>query len=237
MASDGIMVARGDLGIEIPIEQVPVIQKEMITKCINSEKIAITATQMLYSMIHSRYPTRAEVSDVANAVYDGSDALMLSGETAYGNYPKQSITMMTKIIRNVESHKDHSLSFHDTKKNAIPEFLANTALLAAHDLPIKAICVQSKTGRNARLISSQRVSVPIISITESNQSARELSLYYGIYSYSRPKNKKRDTFLSAIIKDMATSKYVANDDLLLHMGHRQNSQKRFVEIGTVRDYL
>jgi pyruvate kinase len=235
--SDGIMVARGDLGIEIPIEQVPVIQKEMITKCINTGKIAITATQMLYSMISSRFPTRAEVSDVANAVYDGSDALMLSGETAYGKYPKQSLATMTKIIRNVELHKDHTLSFHDTKTDAIPEFLANTAVLAAHDLPIKAICVQSQTGRNARLISSQRIGVPIISVTESNRSARELSLYYGIYSHPRPKNKKRETFLSELIEAFVSSKYVRKDDLLLHMGHADDSHKRFVEIGKARDYL
>ena len=179
---DGIMIARGDMGVEIPFEELPAIQKKLITKCRLLGKRVITATEMLESMIKNPRPTRAEISDVANAVYDGTSAIMLSGETAAGKYPVLSVKTMAQIAKNTEEN------IHDEKRFLTREFkIKNTVDAISHatcgmaiDIGAKAIAVCSLSGSTARMVSRFRPAVPIIGITTSEKAWRRLSLSWGI---------------------------------------------------------
>jgi len=175
-----VMVARGDLGIEIPAEEVPIIQKQMIRTCIRRVKPVITATQMLHSMIDNPRPTRAEVSDVANAIYDGTDAVMLSGETAYGKYPVEAVQTMADIARNVEAHKNtlnYKLPvFQQAEELMSRNHLAKAAVSMAISLPAKAIITSTKSGDTAQICASYRGKTPIFALSESERTVRELSL-------------------------------------------------------------
>lgn len=175
----GIMIARGDLGVEIPIEEVPSIQKEIIRKCIQNAKPVIVATQMLQSMTKNPRCTRAEANDVANSVYDCSDALMLSGETAYGDYPIESVKMMTKIIKNIESIRpDHDITM---KKEGIISFLARSTLMATREIKdVKAIVVPTSKGFTARLVSSLRSKKYVYAECKNKTVMRQLNLSYGV---------------------------------------------------------
>ncbi len=185
--SDGIMVARGDLGIEIASERVPQVQKNIIEKCRSAGKPVITATQMLDSMIHNPRPTRAESSDVANAVLDGTDAVMLSGETAAGKYPIEAIETMDKICRSIETNVEsiyYSLDYRkpDWKEKQIVESLAYSCVTIAENVEAKAISVITHSGNTARRISKFRPKVPIIAFTESLKVRRQLNLVWGVHS-------------------------------------------------------
>ncbi len=179
---DGIMIARGDMGVEIPFEELPYIQKKLITKCRLLGKRVITATEMLESMIQNPRPTRAEISDVANAVYDGTSAIMLSGETAAGKYPVESVETMAKIAKNTEDN------IHYAKRFLSREFkIKNTADAISHatcgmaiDIDAAAIVVCSLSGMTARMVSRFRPPVNIIGFTTSEQSWRKLSLSWGV---------------------------------------------------------
>ncbi|MGB5809665.1 MAG: pyruvate kinase [Polyangiales bacterium] len=186
-AADGIMVARGDLGVEVGAERVPLVQKRIIRVANAGGKLVITATQMLDSMIRNPRPTRAEAADVANAVMDGSDALMLSGETAAGQYPVEALQMMDAIIRDVESDyvEDFSREFHDMGETAEEEWpFANAAARAAAvlttNLPLKAVVVFTQDGRSARLLSQHRPRAPIVAVTSKVRVARQLALEWGV---------------------------------------------------------
>jgi pyruvate kinase len=161
--ADGVMVARGDLGVELPPEQVPAIQKEIIRRASEWRKPVITATQMLESMIDNPRPTRAEVSDVANAVFDGTDAVMLSGETAKGKYPREAVAMMARIVAEAEAHMDAMpfLRNHSGADLSIAETICESVAHAADDLKMRAIIVFTETGTTARLISKYRPRCPI----------------------------------------------------------------------------
>lgn len=186
-ASDGIMVARGDLGSEIPIEQVCIAQKMMISKCNLQGKIVITATQMLDSMIKNPSPTRAEVSDVANAVIDGSDCVMLSGETAKGSYPTLAVKMMADICREAEDNIDFAhvnAQINNRLKGPpsdITEAIASSAVLTAFNVSATAIVVMSESGRSARMVSKFRPSARIICVTVSEICARQALAEWGVY--------------------------------------------------------
>ncbi|NBC03640.1 MAG: pyruvate kinase [Bacteroidetes bacterium] len=185
--TDGIMVARGDLGIEIPSEQVPLVQKKIIEKCRIAGKPVITATQMLDSMINNPRATRAESSDVANAVLDGTDAVMLSGETAAGKYPVEAVRTMDKIIKSVESNADslyYSLKYKkpDWKEKQIIESLAYSCVTIADNIEAKAISTITHSGSTARRISKFRPRVPIVAFTESLIVRRQLNLVWGVQS-------------------------------------------------------
>ncbi len=185
--TDGIMVARGDLGIEIPSEQVPLVQKKIIEKCRIAGKPVITATQMLDSMINNPRATRAESSDVANAVLDGTDAVMLSGETAAGNYPVEAVKTMDKIIKSVEGSADglyYSLKYKkpDWKEKQIIESLAYSCVTIADNIEAKAISTITHSGNTARRISKFRPRVPIVAFTESLIVRRQLNLVWGVQS-------------------------------------------------------
>ena len=179
---DGIMVARGDLGVEIPFEELPVTQKHLITKCRMLGKRVITATEMLESMINNPRPTRAEISDVANAVYDGSSAVMLSGETAMGKYPVLTVKTMSKIIEKTESYINYDSLFSSadfTIRNAVDAISHSTACMAI-DIHAKAIVVCSISGITARMVSRFRAPVDIIGMTTSEQTWRKLALSWGV---------------------------------------------------------
>jgi len=185
--ADGIMVARGDLGIEIPSEQVPLVQKKIIERCRTAGKPVITATQMLDSMIVNPRATRAESSDVANAVMDGTDAVMLSGETAAGKYPAEAVQTMVKIIKSVESNSDsiyYSLKYRkpDWKEKQVIESLAYSCVTIAENVDAKAISTITHSGNTARRIAKFRPKVPIIAFTESQIVRRQLNLVWGVES-------------------------------------------------------
>ncbi len=180
--TDGVMVARGDLGVEIPFEEVPIIQKMLIKKCREKAKTVITATQMLESMTKNPRPTRAEVSDVANAIYDRTDAVMLSGESAKGKYPVEAIKAMDKIAREVESSFDYIKKFDENRTVLLPNIasaVSHSACTTAHDLGAKLIAVVSMTGRAVRMVAKYRPACPILACTPNERTLRQLSLIWG----------------------------------------------------------
>jgi pyruvate kinase len=186
-ASDGIMVARGDLGVEISPEKVPLIQKRIIRACNEAGKPVITATQMLESMVHNPRPTRAETSDVANAILDGTDAIMLSAETASGNYPMEAVSMMVQVARDVEGDPQLKTQvFHpQADKDGRPrlaEVIGQSACRAAEAVNAAAILAFTQTGSTAALVSKYRPSISIFAVTPSSQVRRRLALYAGVHS-------------------------------------------------------
>jgi len=179
---DGVMVARGDLGVEVPFEELPSIQKTIINKCRIRGKRSITATEMLESMIKQPRPTRAEISDVANAVYDGSSAIMLSGETAAGAYPVEAVKAMAKIAKQAEANTEYiayikDSDFHITK---LSEALSHSACTLAHDIGAKVIVVCTRTGGTARTVSRFRPMIDIIGMTTDERAYRKLALSWGV---------------------------------------------------------
>ncbi|HYO75975.1 MAG TPA: pyruvate kinase, partial [Thermoanaerobaculia bacterium] len=189
-ASDGVMVARGDLGVELPPEAVPIIQKKVLARASRFGRFAITATQMLESMTTHSRPTRAEASDVANAIFDGSDAVMLSAETASGKYPVEAVQMMARIVFAAEAnrqHVSHEWEREPFRKNSetdeFTDALAGAANYAAEQLEAKYIVVFTQTGFAARLMSKFRPAVPIIALTTSSGVARRMNLLWGVQPF------------------------------------------------------
>lgn len=177
---DGLMIARGDLGVEVPPEKVPLIQKNLIEKCNAAMKPVITATQMLESMTEHMNPTRAEATDVANAVIDGTDALMLSGETAIGKYPVEALKMMDRIISFTETHRHKTTLYKDIISKTFAQAIAEAACISAMDIKAKAIVAFSRTGFTALLVSKFRPRVPIVGFTIKEEVRRRMNLYWGI---------------------------------------------------------
>lgn len=179
--ADGVMVARGDLGVEMPAEKVPIIQKHVIRRAAEWRKPVITATQMLESMTDHPRPTRAEASDVANAILDGSDAVMLSAETASGNYPREAVAIMAKIVLEAESNMpEPTPRRRENRHLSISETICESVAHAAQDLDMKAICVYTETGATARLISKYRPKAAIYAITSSPSVCARLNLTWGV---------------------------------------------------------
>ena len=178
--SDGVMVARGDLGVEIPYVELPNIQKHIITQCRIHGKRVITATEMLESMIHNPRPTRAEISDVANAVYDGTSAVMLSGETAAGDFPVKSVVAMAKILEHAETHIEYIQTIDNFEIKTTSEALSHSAATLAKDLNASAIVVCTRTGGTARKVSRFRPNINIIGITTDIHAYRQLALSWGV---------------------------------------------------------
>jgi pyruvate kinase len=182
--ADGIMVARGDLGVEIPAEQVPYIQKMMIRKCKEMYKPVITATQMLDSMIRNPRPTRAEVTDVANAVYDGTDAVMLSGETAQGKYPLEALQMMVEIVKNTEQHLDYDTLLakaQENRKKSISSAIGYSSVATAASLGASCIITPTASGATARVVSKFRPEAMIVGVSPNEESLRRMQIYRGVY--------------------------------------------------------
>ena len=202
-ASDGIMVARGDLGVEIPAHEVPIIQKKMIKATIRQGKPVITATQMLDSMIRNPRPTRAEVSDVANAVFDGTSCVMLSGETASGKYPVEALKTMVSTAEAAESAIDYWGRFRENALtpgvSSINDAITHSCCLTAMDLGATAILAATKSGHTAKVISRFRPACPIIAVCQSEQTRRQLAISWGVHPYLNGEVDSTDRLFSMAV--------------------------------------
>jgi len=232
----GIMVARGDLGIEISAEKIPAIQRILIRKAVQQKKPVIIATQMLHSMIDNPRPTRAEVSDVATAIYDRTDAIMLSGETAYGNYPVESVKVMSKIALEVEASKD--------KRNDLPvprldnetsAFLAEAAVLASKELKVSAIVTDTLTGKIARYIAAFRGTLPVYAKCHNGRVKRELALSYGVFPSEIQSKKNKHKLIETSLLDLVERNLITEKDTVVYVGGNfgVGGGTSFIEIASV----
>ncbi|MFL0555868.1 pyruvate kinase [Paenibacillus barengoltzii] len=238
--SDGLMVARGDLGVEIPAEDVPLVQKRMIEKCNRVGKPVITATQMLDSMQRNPRPTRAEASDVANAIFDGTDAIMLSGETAAGKYPVESVLTMSRIAEKAESALEYREIFvkqsnaqQTTVTEAISQAVANSAL----ELNAKAIITSTETGYTARMVSKYRPKAPIIAVTTEDQTLRRLALNWGVTPVKGDIASTTDEMFDKAMKGGLDSGLVKEGDLVVITAGvplGRSGSTNLVKIGQIR---
>lgn len=202
--SDGIMVARGDLGVEIPAEDVPLVQKQLISKCNIAGKPVITATQMLDSMQRNPRPTRAEASDVANAIFDGTDAIMLSGETAAGHYPVESVQTMSNIALKTETALNHKLILSDRSKTVdmtITDAISQSVTHTAMNLDVSAIITPTESGHTARMIAKYRPKSPIVAVTFSEHVNRQLSLVWGVHAAQGSRANSTDEMLDIAVNE------------------------------------
>ncbi|NGQ94862.1 pyruvate kinase [Brevibacillus sp. SYP-B805] len=216
--ADGLMVARGDLGVEIPAEEVPLVQKKLIKKCNELGKPVITATQMLDSMQRNPRPTRAEASDVANAIFDGTDAIMLSGETAAGKYPVESVETMNRIALRAERElnyreifRGHALAKQVTITDAISQAVANAAL----DLEAAAVLTPTESGHTARMVSKYRPKAPIVAVTPHEGVARRLTIVNGVYPLVSAVAHTTDEMLALSVSEALKSGIVRHGDLVI----------------------
>ncbi|SHE69579.1 pyruvate kinase [Clostridium fallax] len=220
-ASDGIMVARGDLGVEIPIEQVPAVQKMIIEKCNAIGKPVITATQMLDSMIRNPRPTRAEVSDVANAILDGTDAIMLSGESANGSWPVEAVQTMDRIARETEKQLTYEVSVSNAKNHipAVEGVISRAACNAANELKATAIISSTQSGATARRISQCRPDAPIVAITPDEKVAKKLALSWGVLPIVAEKMNSTDEMMEKSVEIAKANNLVkAGDTVVIAAG-------------------
>lgn len=238
--ADGIMVARGDLGIEIAAEKIPGIQHQLVRKCIRMKKPVIIATQMLHSMIQNPRPTRAEISDIAAAIYERADAIMLSGETAFGPYPVEAVNVMTRVANEVEQQLDH-LPFSNVtpEEDSILATLAHSAVLACQSHDIKAIITDTLGGRTGRYLSAYRGNSPVFAMCFYPHIMRQLALSYGIEAYLIKRQNSRDGFMDEAIQMIAKKGYLSPDDLVVVLGGSFGPANgaSFIEIAQVKNLL
>lgn len=234
----GIMVARGDLAIEIPYEKIPGIQRLLINKCIDRRKPVIIATQMLHSMIHNPRPTRAEVNDVASAIYSNADAVMLSGETASGKYPVEAVKTMAKVAYEVESSRE---GMNDIPivviSNKISDFLCKSAVQASINLDAKAIIADTTSGRTIRSIAAYRGNKPIYAQCYTKRTMRELQLLYGVITdYMEPQNTSHE-FLIDAMNHLQQDHHFNKDDLMVVIAGNfgRSYGASYIEIGTIEN--
>jgi pyruvate kinase len=233
----GIMVARGDLGIEIPYEKIPGIQKMIITKCIITRKPVIVATQMLHSMITNPRPTRAEVSDIASAIYSQTDAIMLSGETANGKYPVESVRTMTKVALEVEKNKEKFMNVpYLNVTGEISAYLAKVAVKTAFRIGARGIIADTTGGRTIRDMASYRGINLILAQCYSESTMRELALSYGVYASYQEKRKSVDEFIHIALKNLTVTHNLQSDDIVVVLAGNFSggSGFSFIEVGSVQ---
>lgn len=239
-ASYGIMVARGDLGIEIPAEKIPPIQHSIITKCIACHKPVIVATQMLHSMINNPRPTRAEVSDIANAVYQRTDCLMLSGETANGRYPVEAVATMARIATEIEHTLIQDSTAADVpvlQDNHVTAFLARQAVVSEREIGTKAILADSFHGRTARFIASFRGNCPVYALCYRQRTMRWLSLSYGIKAYFYKGYKVEHRYPIDALQDFIEQGLLTPNDRVAFLGALNGTGATFLEINCVSAIL
>lgn len=236
----GIMVARGDLGIEIPYERIPGIQKYLVHKCIERRRPVIIATQMLHSMIENPRPTRAEVTDIASAIYGQADAVMLSGETAFGKYPVESVRTMARVAKEVEDSKE---SFYDTPtyvlNNMVTAYLCKSAVKASIRLDAKAVIADTTSGKTVRSLSAARGKKPVYAQCYSRKTMRELQLSYGVYTdYMKPRRTSHD-FLKSAIANLKQYHQFGDDDLIVVIAGNfgRSAGATYIEIGSLENLL
>lgn len=236
----GVMIARGDLGIEVAQEKIPGIQRKLIRKCVKAKKPVIVATQMLHSMIKNPRPTRAEVTDVANAIYYRTDALMLSGETAYGKYPVESVRTMASIAKEAEKTKmaendiPIEISTHD-----LTSFLCNAAVETSTKLGTKAIITDTYSGRTARYLAAYRGTVPVLAICYHERSTRELALSYGVIPiYQQGKGNTQQYFIEAL-QHLLEKGWIERESLVCYLSGSfgEGFGTTFIEVNNVNKIL
>lgn len=240
--ASGIMIARGDLGIEIPFERIPGIQRHLIRKAIEKKKPVIVATQMLHSMITNPRPTRAEVTDIANAIYYRTDAVMLSGETAYGKYAIEAVQTMSRVIYEAEQTR---LEANDIRVPIEGDDLTTTAFLAKQavksitKLNVKALIADSYTGRTARYLAAFRGRVPIYAVCYRKPISRQLSLSYGVKTKYVPLEKGMPQNLTEALEQLVASGYLTMEDKVAHMSGNigKNGSTNSLEIDTVHNLI
>lgn len=240
-AADGVMVARGDLGIEVPQERIPGIQRLLIRKCILAKKPVIVATQMLHTMINNPRPTRAEVTDIANAIYYRTDALMLSGETAYGKYPIEAVQTMAKIAAQAEKDKmeenDIRIPLADDS-NDVTAFLAKQAVKATSKLKIRAIITDSFSGRTARNLAAFRGKYPVLAICYKEKTMRHLALSYGVDAIYMPELANGQEYYFAALRRLLKEGRLHSEDMVGYLSSgKAGTQTSFFEINVVEDVL
>jgi pyruvate kinase len=229
----GVMVARGDLGVEIPAEQIPRVQRHIVQRCIESKKPVIIATQMLHSMITNPRPTRAEVSDIASAIYQRADAIMLSGETASGAYPVEAVETMARIAaeceRDMERDADAPMPLTDNETTTL---LAQSAVRATMSLPVKAIVIDTMSGRTGRYLSAFRSSKPVYTVCYRHSVMRQLAISYGIHAMYV---EAQGNSLLRIFYYLERRKWIRKEDLVAIVGGSfgEENGASFLEIGTV----
>ncbi len=214
-AADGIMVARGDMGVEIPFEQIPAIQKSLIRKGYNAGKQVITATQMLESMITNPRPTRAEITDIANAIYDGTSAIMLSGETAAGKFPVETVETMARIAETTESCIDYKGNLSErknTKNCTVTEAISHATVTTACDIDAAAIITVTKSGRTAKMISKYRPSCDIIGLTPDPVTCRQLNLSWGVRPSLIDEMTNTDDLIAAALEAAKKTEFIKTGD-------------------------
>ncbi|MEI6378457.1 MAG: pyruvate kinase [Candidatus Falkowbacteria bacterium] len=221
--ADGIMVARGDLGVEIPMEEVPFVQKLLIRKCVEQGKSVITATQMLHSMIQNPRPTRAEVSDVTNAMLDGTDAVMLSGETAYGDHALAAVRTMATIACKVDVMKSLVYSTRIRPEHRLADYLSKAAVKMAEELGAKEIILSDVSDYSAEMVASYRPSVPVFVKCVNETRARQLALSYGIYAHCLPKEEFNNGMLRKMLTDLVRKGKLKSKDLIVYLSGEQSS--------------
>lgn len=240
-ASYGVMVARGDLGIEVPVERIPGIQRMIIRKCVERHKPVIVATQMLHTMINNPRPTRAEVTDIANAIYSNTDALMLSGETAAGKYPLKAVKTMARVAEQAEKDRQNfdpiynvPLNEHCTQR----EFLAHSAIESTRLLGVEGIITASKSGYTARCLATYRGPKPILAICYNEKTQRWLNLSYGIIAVYQKKGSTPDAIFEAALRMLRQKGYLTNDDKVAYLSGSMDSVgagTTYLEINKVGD--
>ena len=237
----GIMIARGDLGIEVPQERIPGIQRILIKKCILAKKPVIVATQMLHTMINNPRPTRAEVTDIANAIYYRTDALMLSGETAYGKYPVEAVKTMAKIAAQAEKDKmeENDIPIPLTPANTdVTSFLAKQAVRATNLMPIRAIITDSFSGLTARNLAAFRGKYPVLAICYKEKTMRHLALSYGVVAIYMPEKANGQEYYFAALRKLMDDGVLSENEMVAYLsGGKQGTHTSFLEINQVGDVL
>jgi pyruvate kinase len=237
-ASYGIMIARGDLGIEVPIERIPGIQRKIIRKCIEKKKPVIVATQMLHTMIHNPRPTRAEVTDIANAVYSSTDALMLSGETASGKYPVEAVQTMASIAEQAELDRmQHTLVAPLSTNCDVRDFMAHAAIEATEKLGVKGIITDSTTGITARALAAFRGPHPVLAICYKDKLQRLLNLSYGVIPVYQKDHIDSERLFLAAVRMLRQKGYVDLDDKIAYLSGNVGAggATKFLEVNTVKE--
>ena len=236
-AAGGIMVARGDLGVEIEPEKVPLIQKSLIKLCNQKGKLVVTATEMLESMIHQPNPTRAEVSDVANAILDGSDAVMLSGETAIGEYPVQAVSMMTRIAN--ETEKAVKSNVEDTKFINISDTVSKAIQRISQSMPIHKVITLTRSGYTARMITRFKITQPIIAVTPEIKVKKQLALIFGVQPVIIDYTEEKDR-ISAVAKQLRAMHLLNDEETVLFTAGERTTMKHAsnsIEIHRIRELM
>ena len=240
-ASYGIMIARGDLGIEVPIERIPGIQRQIIRKCVRTKKPVIVATQMLHTMINNPRPTRAEVTDIANAIYYRTDALMLSGETASGKYPVEAVRTMAAIAEQAEKDKmrENDIEVPLSANCDIREFMAHSAIEATEKLGVKGIITDASSGDTARNLAAFRGPNPVLAICYNDKLQRLLNLSYGVIPVYQKEHIDPEVLFHAAVRMLRQKGYVQDDDKIAYLSGNvgEGGGTKFLEINTVKEVM